>query len=57
MPKPSLSNNIGSISPIAAGIKGSSFPKGIYPKVNVLMRLDFELAYYADQHFPISSGL
>ena len=23
-----------------------TFPKGIYPKVNVIARLEFELAYY-----------
>ena len=25
---------------------GHTFPKGIYPKVNVIERLEFELAYY-----------
>ena len=34
-------------NPIAGGDKGErTFPKGISPKVNVIARLEFELAYF-----------
>ena len=34
------------ISHITGGIKVSSFPKGISPKVNIIVQLEFELAYF-----------
>ena len=48
MPKPlSLKNSSGTISPIAGRITGFiPFPRGICPKVNVIARLEYELAYY-----------
>ena len=34
-------------NPVTGRIRGFyTFPKGIYPKVNVIARLEFELAYY-----------
>ena len=43
----SLKNSSGTIQPIAGRIRGSNtFPKGICPKVNVIARLEYELAYY-----------
>ena len=48
MPKTfSKKNRSGTTSPIGGRIKGvHAFPKGISPKVNVIERLEFELAYY-----------
>ena len=48
MPKPfSKKNSSGTIQLIAGGIRGFiPFPKGICPKVNVIARLVYELAYY-----------
>ena len=43
----SKKNSSGTIQPIAGRISGvHTFPKGICPKVNVIARLVFELAYY-----------
>ena len=54
MPKPFLlKNSSGSSQPIAGGIKwGHTFPNGISPKVNVIVRLEVEHASYdvADQN-------
>ena len=42
-----MKNISGAIQPIAGGNKGvHTFPKGISPKVNVIARLEFELAYF-----------
>ena len=48
MPKLSFSkNSCGTIKPIAGRIKWFiHFPNGICPKVNVVVQLEFELAYY-----------
>ena len=47
MPKPSLKkNSSGTIRTIDGGdIRVHTFPKGTSPKVNVIERLKFELAY------------
>ena len=47
MPKLSLSkNSSGTIQPTATDIRESiSFPNGICPKVNVIARLEFQLAH------------
>ena len=50
----SKKNSSGTIQPIAGKEKGvHTFPKGICPKVNVIARLEYELAYYdsAVHHF------
>ena len=39
-------NSTGTIQPIAEVIGGHTFPEGISPKVNVITRLEIELAYY-----------
>ena len=47
MPKPSLQNSSNTIKTIAGRIrKFLTFPNGITPKVNILVRLEFELAYF-----------
>ena len=48
MPKHSFKKYIScTILPIAGRIRGFiPFPRGIYPNVNVIARLVFELAYY-----------
>ena len=48
MPKPSFKKKTSdAIQPIAGRIRGiHTFPKGICPKMNVLARLEFELACY-----------
>ena len=48
MPKPSLEKNISDVSVTYSweDLTFLTFPKGICPKVNVIARLEFELAYY-----------
>ena len=42
-----LSKKLSKLQPISGRINGiHTFPKGICPKVNVIARLEFELAYY-----------
>ena len=47
MPKPSLlKNGRGTIKRITGGKVVHTFLKGISPKVNVIIRLEFELTHY-----------
>ena len=53
MPNPSLEKNSSDLIQSWEDKGVHTFPKGICPKVNVIVRLGFELAYYdsAVQHF------
>ena len=52
MPKPFLLKNSIGIIQFIAGVGWGEFSKGICRKVNIIARLEFELAYYevAVQH-------